>query len=131
MAMGELTFARGAVTRFAPPAASGSSVIIRRRRKHFWVAARSPSPAGSLVGETRTIMASIAEALSAAGLGFDAVCKATTHYVGSRSAEDLHDNMTVRNAYYRFPGPASTGLPVAAFPFSSSRIAVDLLGVVD
>jgi hypothetical protein len=39
--------------------------------------------------------------------------------------------MAVRNAYYRRPGPASTGLPVAAFPFSPSKIAVDVLGVVE
>ena len=62
---------------------------------------------------------------------FDAVTKATTHYVDRSAAEDLHDNMAVRNAYYRRPGPASTGLPVAAFPFSSSKIAVDVLGVIE
>ena len=39
--------------------------------------------------------------------------------------------MSVRNAYYRRPGPASTGLPVAAFPLSSSQIAVDVLGVIE
>ena len=75
-------------------------------------------------------MASIAETMSAQGWSFDAVCKATTHYVGSSTADDLHDNMKVRNAYYRSPGPASTGLPVSAFPFSSSKIAVDVLGVI-
>jgi len=47
--------------------------------------------------------------------------------VGSSAAEDLHDDMAARNAYYRRPGPASTGLPVAAFPLSKSKIAVDVL----
>ncbi|HKX08148.1 MAG TPA: hypothetical protein VJN67_08135 [Stellaceae bacterium] len=42
----------------------------------------------------------------------------------------LSVHMAVRNAYYRRPGPASTGLPVAAFPLSASKIAVDLLGVI-
>ncbi len=44
------------------------------------------------------------------GWRFAAVCKATTRYVGSSAAQALHDNMQVRNAYYRRPGPASTGL---------------------
>jgi len=84
-----------------------------------------------LVGETKAVMTSIAETMRAQGWSFDKVCKATTHYVGSSAAQDLHENMAVRNAYYRRPGPASTGLPVAAFPFSPSRIAVDLLGIIE
>jgi hypothetical protein len=75
-------------------------------------------------------MAAIAETMRAHGWRFESVAKATTHYVGTSAAQDLHDNMAVRNAYYRRPGPASTGLPVAAFPLSESRIAIDLLGVV-
>jgi hypothetical protein len=69
--------------------------------------------------------------MRARGWRFESATKATTHYVGSSSAEDLHDNMSVRNANYRRPGPASTGLPVAAFPLSSSQIAVDVLGVIE
>jgi hypothetical protein len=65
------------------------------------------------------------------GLRFDAIAKATTHYIGSSDAHDLHANMSVRNGYYRRPGPASTGLPVASFPFSSSKIAVDLIGMIE
>ena len=76
-------------------------------------------------------MAAIADAMRARGWRFEAVTKATTHYVGSSAAEDLHDNMAVRNAYYRRPGPASTGLSLAAFPFSQSKIAVDVPGVIE
>jgi hypothetical protein len=100
-------------------------------RSHFWIAARSLGHSLSLVGETQAIMGAIADTMRARGWSFDAVTKATTHYVGSSAAQDLHDNMSVRNAYYRRPGPASTGLPVAAFPFSPSRIAVDVLGVIE
>jgi hypothetical protein len=85
----------------------------------------------SLVGETQAFMAAVADTLRARGWRFESVAKATTHYVGSSAAQDLHDNMSARNAYYRRPGPASTGLPVAAFPFSPSRIAVDVLGVIE
>jgi hypothetical protein len=76
-------------------------------------------------------MAGIADILRARGWRFDALSKAPTHYVGSSSPANLHDNMSVRNACYPRPGPASTGLPVAAFPFSSSRIGVDVLGVIE
>jgi hypothetical protein len=104
---------------------------VRHSRKHFWITARSVSARRSLVSETKAIMASIEETMSAKGWRFDAVCKATTHYVGSSAAEDLHDNKEVRNVYYSRPSPASTGLPVAAFPFSSSKIAVDLVGIIE
>jgi enamine deaminase RidA (YjgF/YER057c/UK114 family) len=131
VALGELTFAGGATVSRAEPAQPAVALFARSSRRHFWIAARSLAPGLSLVGETQAIMAAIAETMRPQGWRFDSVTKATTHYVGSSRDEDLHDNMAVRNAYYRRPGPASTGLPVAAFPFSQSRIAVDVLGVID
>ena len=59
------------------------------------------------------------------GLSFADVVKSTTHYVGG-SAEELHSNMQVRNAYYSKPGPASTGLPVFGFGDQNSKVVVDL-----
>jgi len=50
-------------------------------------------------------MPAIADILRARGRRFDAVTKAITHYVGSSSPADFHDNMSVRNAYYPRPGP--------------------------
>ena len=76
-------------------------------------------------------MQAIDAAMLEQGWRFDRVCKATTHYVGDSSAEELHANMAVRNDYYRSPGPASTGLPVMGFPCSASRITVDVLGTVE
>ena len=133
IAMGELTFAGGggAEASLAIQAHPGVALFARSSRSHFWIAARSLSPSLSLVGETQAIMAAISETMRARGWRFESVTKATTHYVGSSAAEDLHENMSVRNTYYRRPGPASTGLPVAAFPLSSSRIAVDVLGVIE
>jgi enamine deaminase RidA (YjgF/YER057c/UK114 family) len=131
LALGELTFAAGGASTLALPSRPGTTVFARRSGSHFWVSARSLAPALSLVGETEAIMAEIADTLRARSWRFEDVCKATTHYVGSSAAQDLHDNMTVRNSYYRRPGPASTGLPVAAFPFSASKIAVDVFGVIE
>jgi hypothetical protein len=132
VALGELTFAGGgAVETLATAAHPGVAPVARRSRHHFGIAARSLAPARSLVDETKAIMAAISGAMERHGWRFESVVKATTHYVGSSSAQDLHDNMAVRNAYYRRPGPASTGLPIAAFPFSESQIAVDVLGRVE
>jgi enamine deaminase RidA (YjgF/YER057c/UK114 family) len=130
VAMGELTFAgRGAVKMLAALAPPGIALTLRHSDRHFWIAARSLAPPHSLVGETEAIMAAVAGAMRAHSWRFESVVKATTHYVGSSAAEDLHANMAVRNAYYRRPGPASTGLPVAAFPLSACKIAVDVLSV--
>jgi enamine deaminase RidA (YjgF/YER057c/UK114 family) len=132
VAMGELTFAGGGATEtLARSAHSGIALTARCSPRHFWISARSDSPALSLVGETKAIMAAISSTMAAQGWRFESVVKATTHYVGSSAAQDLHDNMAVRNAYYRRPGPASTGLPIAAFPLSRSKITVDVLGVVE
>jgi enamine deaminase RidA (YjgF/YER057c/UK114 family) len=133
VAMGELTFApdSGVGPSLVTLPHSGVSTFARSSRNHFWISTRSVAPDLSVVSETKAIMASIEQAMRERGWRFDAVCKATTHYVGSGAAEDLHDNMEVRNAYYRRPGPASTGVPVTAFPFSSSKIAVDVLGVIE
>ena len=130
--LGELTFAGGggAVETLATPDHPGIIIIARRSQRHFWIAAHTVAPGLSLVRETDAIMAGIADTMRGQGWRFGSVVKATTHYVGGSSAEDLHDNMAVRNAYYRRPGPASTGLPIAAFPLSASKIAVDLLGVI-
>ncbi len=130
VAMGELTFAGGGLAA-SPPThpRPGVALFVRCSQTHFWIAGRSIA-SSSLVGETRAIMAAIADTMRERGWRFEAIAKATTHYVGSSSAEDLHENMAVRNTYYSRPGPASTGLPVAAFPFSASKIAVDVLGVL-
>ena len=55
--------------------------------------------------------------------------KSTTHYAGDASAAALHDNMSVRNAYYRKPGPASTGVPVFGFAAPACKVAVDVLAL--
>lgn len=133
VAMGELTFARdpGSGPSLVAQPLPGTSIVVRSSRDHFSISARSVVPHLSLVSETQAIMAALERVMRDRGWQFSAVCKATTHYVGSSAASDLHENMSVRNAYYLRPGPASTGVPVAPFPFSSSKIAVDVLGVIE
>ena len=55
--------------------------------------------------------------------------KATTHYAGGPGPDDLHGNLAVRHARFPRPGPASTGVPVAAL--AQATLAIDMLGLID
>lgn len=80
-----------------------------------------------IVPQTEAIMQAFAETLSARNLTFSDVVKSTTHYTGQATAEELHDNMAVRNRRYSSPGPASTGIRVAGLADTSARTAITLL----
>ena len=90
-----------------------------------WTQARARREAG-LVAQTEAIMAALDVHLASLGLAYGDVVKSTTHYVGGSSAEELHENMAVRNRRYTKPGPASTGLPVFGFADPESKVVVDL-----
>ncbi|WP_448955839.1 hypothetical protein [Labrys neptuniae] len=130
----ELTFCREPVANMVitveAPGEGGEAVEINlsRSRDHFSIYGRKNGGEGGLVSQTKAIMAAFERTLIASGLDFKAVRKSTTYYVAGSSAEELHDNMAVRNAYYSKPGPASTGLPVKAFWRSDARISVRLFG---
>lgn len=125
-AIGELTFAKSPVQ--SEMIEEPVALTIRRSADHFYVAARDVTGEGGLVEQTQAIMRTIEANLRRRGLRFSDVRKSTTYYLGGSSAEELHLNMQVRNGYYAKPGPASTGLPVAAFPATPSLITVQLLG---
>jgi len=128
--LGELTFAPEGAT-CAKRSSDGVRVISRRSERMCWVSARVEEGGGDLVDQTRKIMKGIEAALAAHGFSFANVVKSTTHYTGGSSEDELHENMRVRNACYRRPGPASTGVPVFGLAGAGSLIAVDLLAVLD
>lgn len=127
----QLTFSRDMVTREQFAASShlieGVDIRLTRTEGYFDLTGTCEESIG-LVQDTQRIMSAIEWALKHSGLSFFDVRKATTHYVAGSSAEELHDNMSIRNRYYRKPGPASTGLPVFSFPMASSPISIRLLG---
>ena len=128
---GELTYSRApdnAVT-MTPRDMSDVRVVTRQHGRFLWVGARCLDGGRGLVDQTSRLMDVMGQTLLEHGLGFDAVVKSTSHYVGGGSPDDLHDNMAVRNRYYDKPGPASTGLPVFGLADDNSRIAVDVLAV--
>lgn len=108
----------------------GVEIWLARSGDYFDLTGRSLEAVG-LVQQTQKIMRAVEWTLRDEALSFEAVRKATTHYIAGSSAEELHDNMNVRNGYYRKPGPASTGLPVYSFPVADpSKISIRLHGKV-
>jgi enamine deaminase RidA (YjgF/YER057c/UK114 family) len=81
--------------------------------------------------QTRQAMNTMGDLLALAGLSFRHVVKASTHYRGGPSPEDLHANMGVRNRYYARPGPASTGIPLPAFDARGQTLVLDAFAMTD
>ena len=102
------------------------SLLIRQNDNMAWLQARSLDVTKGAVAQTELIMESIEAAIKPLNLSFKDIVKSTTHYVGEDTAEELHQNMEVRNAYYEKPGPASTGLAVFGISDNASRIVIDL-----
>ncbi len=128
--LGELKFVRGHGCMSKTIAdRSLSKVHARRLGWHHWFSGTCGDSTLGLVEQTSVIMLEIGQALSAAGLDFSNVVKSTTHYVGTASPEDLHENLAVRHSFYSSPGPASTGLPVAGLAGEGVRIAIDVLAI--
>jgi len=80
-----------------------------------------------LAEQTEVVMAGLAATLETHGLAFTDVVKSTTFYAGRNTAEDLHANMAVRNARYRKPGPASTGVPIARMADPGAKVRIELV----
>jgi enamine deaminase RidA (YjgF/YER057c/UK114 family) len=109
-------------------ASGGSSLLLRKAQDRYWLRAVGEDAAGGHVEQTAALMALIEDALRAEGLTFASVSKSTTCYAGKPTAHELHENMQVRNARYRKPGPASTGIPVARFANPAARVSIALHG---
>jgi len=103
----------------------GARIVTRTGERNAWVQARALDPSLDLVAQTRLEMRAIAIELDRLGLSFADVVKQTSHYVGG-TADELHDNMSIRNGYYKKPGPASTGIPVYGIAAPGIRNVIDL-----
>lgn len=129
---GELTFAKvpDGPVRTTVADADTLSLSLRMAGGYFYLKAVDASPDRGLVEQTAGIMQAAEAVFAETGLSFRDVRKATTYYVAGSSAEELHDNMSVRNCYYAKPGPASTGLPVQGLPAPEAQVWISLFGVV-
>ena len=111
-----LTLAPGPVSATTTP----GGAILRRAGRFAWTSARGTAPDLALAAHQAM------DALQLSGL---TILKATTHYAGGPSPDDLHSNLAVRHARFPMPGPASTGVPVSAL--ADATLAIDMLAIVD
>jgi enamine deaminase RidA (YjgF/YER057c/UK114 family) len=73
---------------------------------------------GNMRAQTGQAMVHIGSILGELGADYADICKLTTMYAGSSGAEELHENLRIRSAFFSAPGPATTdiSLPVLAYP---------------
>ncbi len=107
----------------------GPRLTLKRSGRLIWASGTCANSGLDLVGQTSCIMQGLDAGLRAAGTSFTDVVKLTAHYTGGASEQELHGNMKVRHSYYKSPGPASTGLPVAGLGNGQCRIAIDVSAV--
>ena len=100
-------------------------VVTRHCDTDAWIQARATDKSIGLVAQTKSVMKVFEFELERLGANYFDVVKQTAHYVGG-SAKELHDNMSVRNAYYSKPGPSSTGIPVFGYVDDLTSTVVDL-----
>lgn len=84
-----------------------------------------------MVTQTRTAMRNIELVLAELGANLDDVVKVTTFYQGSASAEALHENLLIRSASYKAPGPATSGIPVTHLVYERMVIEIEVIAMVD
>ncbi|WP_158665202.1 Rid family hydrolase [Ensifer adhaerens] len=126
----ELTFAKAPATGHWSGDPDGLSISLCMAGDHFYLQAFDVSSDRSLVEQTASIMKAVEAVFKDTDLSFQDVRKATTYYTAGSSADELHDNMSVRNRYYTNPGPASTGLPVEGLSAPAARVSINLFGAM-
>lgn len=114
-----LTLAYGPVTATTTP----GGATLRRAGPFAWIAAEGTAP--DLAQAAHQAM----DALALPDMPRLTPIKATTHYAGGPTPDDLHANLAVRHARFPMPGPASTGVPVTAL--AAATLAIDMLAIVD
>ncbi|MEJ6708823.1 MAG: Rid family hydrolase [Amylibacter sp.] len=87
--------------------------------------------AEDMVSQTRTAMENIKKVLAEFGADLDDVVKVTTFYQGNASASALHENLLIRSASYTAPGPATTGIPMAALAYQGVVIEIEVITMLD
>jgi len=76
-------------------------------------------------------MVHIGSVLRELGAGYRDICKLTTMYAGPAGKSGLAENMSIRQAFFDAPGPATTdiSLPVLAYP--GMIIEIDAFAMAD
>ena len=80
--------------------------------------------------QTHIAMQNIQKVLNELNLDFEHIVKINTFYTGMNGQSDLLKNATIRNEYYRPPGPASTGIPFSYLAYEDMMIEIDCIAMV-
>lgn len=107
--------------------------------RHFYVGGRMGiDPNGVAIEEgvpeyqTRMLMNDLGKILNAVDLTYDNVIKKTTYFIGNRGVvKDIQRNFSIRAAYYKRPGPASTGIAVESLPISGAMLVSEATAIRD
>ncbi|MFT5114313.1 MAG: enamine deaminase RidA (YjgF/YER057c/UK114 family) [Parasphingorhabdus sp.] len=86
---------------------------------------------GELGKQTHQAMAHIQTILKELGANYEDVCKVMTVYQGGCSADDLHENLPIRSAYFPASGPATTGVPLPVLAYDSMCIEIDIYAMAE
>jgi len=84
-----------------------------------------------MVVQARTSMENIRKVIEPLGANVADIIKVNAFYAGTDDPETLHDNMTVRNGYFRKPGPASTGIPLGALAYEGMVTEFEIIAMLD
>ncbi len=84
---------------------------------------------GDLVEQTKIAMENIRRVLAGFGAGFDDAVKVTAFYVGSASADQLHNNLSIRSGCFTEPGPTSTGIPLPFLAYEQMMIEIEIIAM--
>lgn len=79
--------------------------------------------------QSERVLRRLGEVLSAAGTTLDDTSKLNIFYVGGGTAEDWEVAARVRARAFAEPGPAATGIPVAALGASGALISMEVIAL--
>ena len=83
-----------------------------------------------MAAQTRNAMKNIENVLKEFGATLNDVVKVTTYYQGKASAQDLHENLSIRSGSYKTPGPATTGIPVPFLVYEDMLIEIEVIAII-
>ena len=87
--------------------------------------------AGDMAAQTRAVMDFIRRVLESLGAGMDDVVKVNCFYKGDASYEALHENLSIRSASFREPGPTTTGIPLPELNLDGIVIEVEAYAMLE
>ena len=84
---------------------------------------------GDVAAQTKASMDHVVSVLADFGLSTKDVVRINAFYKGSDAQSDLFANIGIRNTYFSYPGPASTGIPLPSLPLPGMIFEAEVLAM--